>query len=375
MLGMNPEEEGGIKIKKKDSPRKDKEKEKKGEVCRKDDYNHLNSKDIKITVKELNQHKDIGKTMPLWTQLALKNENSYFLAICKMGYKIIENGVLVFLSQETDLIIDVLYYKPLDCYFIGQEGRIYRKNIDEKPAYLFSEGTCLPKPRFCFKLSLMNQRIFVNSSKKYVSILDPKHKRIDFWLSTKSNHHPQILEIFGENEDKILCSDIYGLIFLFNLNYRHRKVVTRSSYQIELISDIRKEKISTVTICSDSKYACVVTQSSSKMACSRIMILEIRVNTISLKSVLDVLKRKTRLIFALNCLGYFSKSVVFLGLTAYGDEMNKVYEYNVLENELKELVEKSQPHLEALPFSMKRVGDCLYYTGRKCRIMKLTFKN
>ena len=138
------------------------------------------AKNIKLNLKQIAKHKDknIGEDVTL---LALKDRGSYLIATRHKGYKLVDAGMqLLFedtLPSMQNELWDIAYIGHIDSYLLCMNNKIFRKDIDENPLYLYMEievGGPVPGKSFIF--SDKNLHLIAVNPKNDFLVLNPKDK-------------------------------------------------------------------------------------------------------------------------------------------------------------------------------------------------------
>ena len=146
-------------------------------------------------------------------------------------------------------------------------------------------------------------------------------------------------------------------------------------FSIELIEE-RFEEAGAMVVCPKNQYIFVESyQSEEPNVCSRMMIYSIKDNKIKIQATIDQFLHD---LFgykgAMACLGYFKKSVVFLGLSSLAYGVVQMFIYNTATNDFKELGDVRASHEEYDPCKIVKLGNSYYYTGLGGSIMRLNLK-
>ena len=137
------------------------------------------------TIKNVWQEGLIG----VWsTHLALKNPTSFLVSTFGEGVILVENNAMKYSARLPDdlrTVTDVVYFPPLNCYFMASRYQLYRKDIDGNPPYFFMEVKCGTRPGGCLRYSHISGRLFINKDHMTISVINPKTKKIEVhWEKT-----------------------------------------------------------------------------------------------------------------------------------------------------------------------------------------------
>ena len=95
------------------------------------------------------------------------------------GVQVSDNGTLLYsagLPQGEKELYDIIYFSPLNSYFLATRCNLYRKEIDDKPPYVFLEGGCGSRLGASLRSSEINQRLVVIREGRNNHSDQPKNK-------------------------------------------------------------------------------------------------------------------------------------------------------------------------------------------------------
>ena len=325
-------------------------------------------KDFELAIEELAKIENISFSTSFWTLLAIRSEKSYFVGTFDHGFKVIEEGEEVFYSNNTQIMIDAHYYKPLGCYFFIRMGVLYRKDIDNKPAYSPLDIKPGSMPKKSLRSSNLNKRLFLGNKAGGLSVVDPENKKVCFVIKSKKTHY-LTFEIFGKKENRLLCVDQGGLIVLININFELSKVLSLTTFPVELNQN--KDYIpSSLSISPNNNYACFAHRSGGHS----VMLFKIGLNSLELIKEIKNTQGRYSPQMSLGCLGCLGERILFLHLDYYfGQHLARVYQFDAESGEFKELEEKRTNNKEKYSISVERLDDSgvLYYSGNQGKVMKM----
>ena len=192
----------------------------------------------------------------------------------------------------------------------------------------------------------------------------------------KESFFIQDFKLVERKEKKIVSVTAEGLITLCSLSYDLKKICTRNSHKIQLISE-RKEKPFSLAVCDQGKYLMVgVIQSPwGNWGNSRVLVFRLKnrlIDPLPLGVRDDQYWRveepsKTNFEFCRR----FGKVLIWVGLS---DVTAFIYCLDCESGQLRELVERRVYHGELEPLKIHRIDEGLYYTGEDAKVMKITVK-
>ena len=348
---------------------------------------HLNSgsrkqiQEMSVAVEQVRNHEQegiIGGIIGSFCTIsALKNETSYMIGTECNGIKLIERGRQIYsgrLPVYDALLTDIIYIKSQNCYLLNYDEKVYRKDIDGRPPYLWMEIFCGLRPGASFRFSEVNDKLVVNKDEKNVSVICFERKEVE--LEVEKGDIGEFIwdfRIFGEQENKVVSLTKDGFLLLYKLDLSKRTGSVVSSHQIELIEE-RRELAASVVVCSENQYLCVEVESEEHPnICSRVLVFGICQNTqrITLKASIDQCSQKIGSKYALTCLGYAGCHLLWIGLSRSFNQIVQVYDFDTESEEFRELKERRIEHQEYDPFKVHRVGAQFFYTGKCGKFMRL----
>ena len=332
-------------------------------------------KEAVVTVEKLKRHKDHGIVGLDITLLALKNTSSYMIGTWSNGFKVIEYDSEVYSGKLPVLggsLNDIIYVESLDCYLMYIEGRIYRKDIDSQPPFIFKELQCGFRPGAVLKWSEINQRLIVIKGGKNVAVIDPYTKDVEIEIKDSLGGNVMDFRFVGEMEDKVVTVTEDGYVNLFKLNYGQKSATYVTHYKLDLLRERQEEGFS-IAVCDRAKYLLVEIGDMKSGYCSRMIVLKINNGHLIKKASVDRFDQKLRSKLALECCGYIDQNILWVGFSMDSLGLAQIFEFDVADGELRELEKKRVPHGENEVYKVSRVDNQYYYTGMHGRVMKLGF--
>ena len=128
-----------------------------------------------IDVKKIKNHAGEGIIGKYWTFLAQKNLNSYMIVTSKKGIKVFENSNQIYSDkcfEKDSRLRDAIYIKHLNCYLMSLDKTLYRKDIDEKPPYVFMNIVCGYRFGACFLYSDVHERLIIHKGHISLSVVN-----------------------------------------------------------------------------------------------------------------------------------------------------------------------------------------------------------
>ena len=303
-----------------------------------------------------------------FTHLALKNPSSYLIITWRKGLKLVEEGSLLYshsLPVYGALLHDVIYVKPLNCYFIHFNLKLYRKDIDNKPPYIYMDLLCGSRYGACFRYSTTHQRLVINKDYKSISAVDLEAKKVEIEVNKKNGDIITDFRLFGAREDRVVSLTKEGDVLLYFFDFRKKTGSVVSHTRIELIKE-RTEKGQSLAVSGCTEYILVeIGCKQSPPISSRMAVLQIENCGTSLaqKVVIDCFELKLETKLALEWLGCLEGRVLWVALSRNQYGSAQVYSYSMKDRKLEELAEKRVNHREFVPFKLQRLAGELYFTG------------
>ena len=312
-----------------------------------------------------------------YCQMALKNPETFMVLSDESGIHLIKNNIEVH-SQTHPVefgraLRGPVYITHLDRFLFLNSTKIYLKEINERPFYLWMDLSPHCKYVTFLGYSPMNERLIAlvssKNSNKLLSInLDTKTVEID--LKQKLVQAPKNLIIFGENENHLLVLNESGVLSWICLNYEMRKVLSSHFYKIGKMKNLREEARSMV-VCDKNRFILVDLYKNLSYS-SRMVLLEINRGKLTEKAVYDCFAENNNYKIALSCCGYFGGHILWIGLEFFSQTNNaQIFDFDLETGELKELRDKRIGHEEYCPTEMYRHGNQFFYTGLNGKVMKL----
>ena len=119
-----------------------------------------------------------------------------------------ENEVEVYSGKLSgkNYFTDMIYIPHLKCFFLAINHILYRKDLNDKPAYLYMDFRCGWREDACFSYSMLHQRLLVIKEENKISILDPNTRKL--CPERSPSDQSRLLSPF-EHGTKFLCQTIH----------------------------------------------------------------------------------------------------------------------------------------------------------------------
>ena len=321
-------------------------------------------------VKECREKDIIGGN---WTLVGLKNENSFLIGTSRNGLRLIDNGLDLYSDinrLSDDSLYDIIFISVINCYLIASYEKLYRKNIDDRPPYLYLDLKCGFRLGTYLRYSDKNYKLVINKDRVNISVIDLKAKKLAIEMNKEVGKSITDFRVFGESQKRVVSVTEDGYIILYSLGHAHKLGIV-ARHQLDLIKT-RKESLISVSVCPKDKYAVVeIAQNKGLYPCSRMLVYKLIAGTLIKTTSIDCSNQKIGFKYALDCFGYFGKCILWVGLTR--DQLTQVYYYDTERAELRELQESRVNHQEDRPVRLHHLNRKLYYTGMNGQLLSLRF--
>ena len=233
------------------------------------------------------------------TLVGIKDQKSFLIGTWKQGLRLMENGVELYSGKLPGdrQLRDILYNPHFNCYFLALNKKLYKKEIDNKPPYVFMDVDCGWRYGAYLRYSKQQQRLIVNKDERNVKMKKSVGNEImDFRVS-------------GENQEKVVAVTKDGFVLLYSLDGQRRGMV--HSYEIELI-DERDEECRSIAVCEKGENVLVETKGWN-WGCSRMLLFQLANDTFTNTTSIDLFDQGIGCKFALDCYGYAGSHVLCVG--------------------------------------------------------------
>ena len=334
-----------------------------------------NKEDLRIEVKKLAEHYESGIVGNWSTLSAFKNDTSYAIGTTLSGLKVIEKLNVVYsaiFSEVPRALRDIIYIEHLNCYLLNYNFKLYRKEINQDPPFIFMDLDCGYRPGKCLLYSKLNKKLIVAREGQDIAVVDLHKKMVEMELRTTETTFVRDLKLAGKKENKICFTTIFGTIHLYSLNPRLKKVCSKNRYQVELPKETYEEPTA-LAVCDQGEYILVAFKERSKSFLSRIILFGVKGHfLVELSTILQRVYMFGNL-NSFDTLGFCKRignHLIWFGLSR---RLLIVYSSNIESGELTKLGEGGE-HGSYRPMRMDRIGEAFYYTGEQGNIMKLKFR-
>ena len=324
-------------------------------------------------VKDFYKMHFIGGTKTL---LGMKNSNNFLIATQRRGLILIKDGIQIYigkLSGGYGDLKDIIYIPSLNCYFLALVEKLYRKDIDDKPGYLFMDVNYGFRTGGCFRYSDLNQRLITVKDFTKITILNPKTKKLESLMKYgEQEDYISDFRIFGEQQDRLAVLEYQGQVTLCSLTHgRGRGQI--GLYQIMLLNERYEEPIS-IEVCPRNKYLLVEIGETQGRRTSRLFIFQVVKDTLVKKTCIEPGGPRLHQKNALACCGYVGTHVLWVGMT-FDHGKAQLFDYDTKTGVLRELVDKRVDHEDGCPTKLHRHNGKFFYTGVEGALMSLSVNN
>ena len=340
---------------------------------------HMRSSRKKIRDMELNvryvmnlrQDKIIGGD---YTLLAVKNHSSFLIATFGKGITLVEKRLTKYSTQVKKRLLDMIYVEDLNCYFLSYGKKLYRKDIDDNPPYVYMEVHCGLRAGACFQYSKLNKRLIVNKAKKSIAVINLETCEVEIEIESEKTVGDEIFvfRLFEEKEDRVIAATKNGRILLYRVDFGKKEGTITTEFTFRLNSD-REERIKSITVCSRSQNVLFeVGQFNPSSLCSRTCIAELIGEGLKVVSKLDLYSQKAGDKLALECYGYVGSHILWIGLTKDDQSRVRVFDFETKTGTLIELASKKVSAEDGFPIKIERFGEYFYYVGHFGRVKRIS---
>ena len=324
------------------------------------------------TVEDLKQAYIIGDRS---THIAMKNHDSFLIGTTWKGIKLVEKNIQSFCGTLSGLyrsIKDIIYLPSLNCYLIACQNSLYRKDIDNRSPFLYIGGNYGYRDGASFRYSAYNKRLIVTKDKKNIAVINPRTKKKEVEFEKSPGAWINDFRLFRKRDNRIVSVTQDGCLALYSLSDSKMRGVF-FEYALDL-KEGRKEAPVSVSVWNNSKHVLVELSGNTyhTYPSSRMMVFKLEEDTLVKKAIIDEYFQGIARKYAVDCLGYRGKYILWVGLSWEINGSAQLYAYDTKTEEFVELKEKRVFHHEVKPCKLHRVDDLLYYTGCEGKLMVLT---
>ena len=329
-------------------------------------------KDLKITVEQIQDHSELEIIGGCATYIAFKNLTSYAIGTDRSGLKVIKEGAEIYSKRflSSARLDGIIYINSLNCYLLYLRSRIYRKDIDNKPPYLYMKLYLGSRSSNSIKYSKIHNRLilakYLNNN---LALINLERKRIELEIRRVDGSTIQDLKIVGPKESQIATIARNGRIELFSLTFNLKRVVRSYRHQVKLLSS-EFECGQTVAVCEKNKFLLAGFSNSAFDTVTRIIAFGIGNRSLTQLHSLDkqALGLHTQLV--LESWKTVGSHIVWVALCRFNKYVN-IYDLDTKTGKLKELLHERIRHQKFLARGLHRFGDSLYCASDLGRIMRV----
>ena len=306
------------------------------------------------------------------TLIAFKNPTSFIIGTAKKGMIVIEDSDEKYSARlprdRRGTLRDIVYIDHLDCYLLNFKDKIYRKDIDSKPPYIFLDIVSGILNSRSFRYSKLSRRLVIVKNTKNIAVVNLQRKQVELEVTRGQLGTIFDFKLFGPKQNRIIFINNKRRVQVCSVCYDLKKVCSRDSYQIEAFEG-RYEQGYTLAVCDQDKYVLLSSLNTLAGKTSRIMVFQ--VNQLTKLATIDQQNHDLNYISALYLLGSVGKHVLWVGLSKRDAVL---YDFGTESEHLREIEEKRVAHEEKAPQSIHCFGDRLFYTGGGGSIMAMKLR-
>ena len=180
-------------------------------------------------------------------------------------------------------------------------------------------------------------------------------------------------KLFGDQENQFVAISDDGSLGLINFDYTRKRANLEGKKKLDLIQE-REEKLSSVGVCSKSKYLLIETRSDKikKRVISRLLVMKVSKNSFMTLVVTDLFEDLQPKHRSIRCFKYFGQHFIWLALTDEKQGEIHLLDFNSKTPDLKFLKNDflRWQHWEDYPSRLSFVDKWFYYTGACTKIMR-----
>ena len=325
-------------------------------------------------VEEVRDHSDLQEPDLLKLSLiGFKNPTSYLIGTTTTGIKLIENKIQTYaadhLPGDPNQFCGIIYISHLNCYLLVFEARIYRKDINENPAYVFMDLNCGSRIG-ALKYLALNKRLIFPKDGKNLAVLNLDTKQVEIEIEVEVNWirgFIQSLAIFPNNENKIAFLTSEGWLYFYWISYELRRVCAKHRHQVFFNRGL------SLAVCNEGKYVLVALCNPHTSLLSQINLYSVNDRTFKHSAYLDQMDQSILVSDAFSYYGRIGNHIIWVSL-CFGHVSFYCFNTKTGEREdLRELKEKRVYHTESYPRQIYRFGDMFYFFGDREKLIRLFF--
>ena len=329
-----------------------------------------------IVRSDLSKNQFIGGACTL---LALKDQNEFMVATQKKGIVLYSNhlnNVILYSSSFNSIIKDLIYVKDINCYLMSVGNKLYRKDINKQPAYVFIENLCCGMMvGACLRYSKLNKKLIISKDGRHISVVNLYSREVEIAIKNE-NHGIELsqFQLTGQKEDRVVAVGNENLLVVYQIDYAQKNGLVSVMSGIPLETRGRSwEKIKSVSVCPLGEYIFVeLGQLKQPFYSTRIFLMKVKRDKLIQVRVLEVYKQKLAVKPALDCYGYIGSHILWVGLSKGRSGKAYVYDFDVQTRVLREMSASRIIHGELTPVKIHRAGEeQYYYVGQNGRVRRL----
>ena len=141
------------------------------------------------------------------TVIGLKNSNSFLIGTQRKGLILMEDGAEAFVGNlpvKYGSLLGIIYYLPLKCYLLAHDDRVYKKDLNSRPVYLFINIQCGKRAGGCSRYSNLQQRLDVNRDEENIALSNNKTRKLEIKFKKGVGNSIGDVRVFGKEQKPVV---------------------------------------------------------------------------------------------------------------------------------------------------------------------------
>ena len=357
----------------------------------------LKLKNLELGVERVHVSRGGDKIRSYNFLVGMKNCKSFLITASQKKLRLIEDGKKISSITLQEPLLDILYVPLLNCYFLAYGDKLFRKDINNEPPYLYLDIKCFCNTGACLRYSDQRNKLIISKTKENITVVDPKTRKVEIDVPKTFGGTITDFRLFGEQEDKAvaLTWDTFSEgevdLILYNLDYdKNIGSVRGDRCKIKLTRE--GEDAASLAVSEKNDYVLVELKKSEKLTLdpknddvlektqksknlptlgSRMLIFKVNEDSFQKTETIDLLNLNIGYNHSLECLGCAGRHILWIGVSTDEEGLAQVYDYDTERKELREMKDKRVRIQEYHPYKLLPLNGKFYYVGKKGKLMRL----
>ena len=308
------------------------------------------------------------------TFAAFKSNSSYLITTFNKGLILVEDNQVIYhgrISKTFNDVTNAIYVDRYDCYFLCVHSAIYKKEIDDKPAFLwiktFTGCWICRSPLYNRGLN----RLVLDKDFNSLCLANIEERKIEVEIKKDFGADLRDYRLLGDYDHRAIGVTQDGFAILYDFN--RRRISDKLDFKkIGMCSS--EDVTARIAVCEGVDLACIATENKGSMCLGKLIMLKASLGRLMVLSSVDVSYLGLRSVeaFSFNrVLGESVVSFVLLGTSTFASQVAE-FGFDFEKRVFLEATADDFDYKEQQVKKLSKVGQGFLYTGENGLIVEFS---